>query len=81
MKTLHKEPDKDLMKALEDYIKEIDTLQDRLSSRNEGLGFAGREQVADDIGELVLFTGHKLWANAGAAAILWRDSAGVSCAG
>ncbi len=41
MKTLHKEPDKDMMKALEDYIKEIDTLQDRLSARNEGLGFRG----------------------------------------
>jgi 5-bromo-4-chloroindolyl phosphate hydrolysis protein len=42
MKTLNKEPDKDLMKALEDYIKEVDTLEDRLSARNEGLGFGGR---------------------------------------
>jgi photosystem II stability/assembly factor-like uncharacterized protein len=52
MKTLQKEPDKDLMKALEDYIKELDTLQDRLAARNEGLGFAGKDQVADDIGNL-----------------------------
>jgi hypothetical protein len=52
MKTLHKEPDKDLMKALEDYIKEVDTLQDKVSSRNEGLGFSGRDQVADNIGSL-----------------------------
>jgi len=52
MKTLQKEPDKDLMKALEDYIKEIDTLLDRLSARNEGLGFAGRDQVIDNIGSL-----------------------------
>jgi hypothetical protein len=52
MKTLQKEPDKDLMKALEDYIKETDTLLDRLSARNEGLGFAGRDQVIDDIGTL-----------------------------
>jgi hypothetical protein len=52
MKTLSKEPDKDLMKALEDYIKELDTLQDKLASRSEGLGFAGRDQVADDIGSL-----------------------------
>src|SRR4030095_839449 len=52
MKTLQKEPDKDLMKALEDYIKELDTMQDRLSARNEGLGFAGKDQVADDIGNL-----------------------------
>jgi photosystem II stability/assembly factor-like uncharacterized protein len=52
MKTLHKEPDKDMTKALEDYIKEVDTLQDRLSSRNEGLGFSGRDQVADDISGL-----------------------------
>ncbi len=52
MKGLQKEPDKDLMKALEGYIKEIDTLVDRLSARNEGLGFAGRDQVIDDIGSL-----------------------------
>jgi hypothetical protein len=52
MKTLTKEPDKDLMKALEDYIKQIDTLADRLAARQEGLGFAGRSQVADDIGGL-----------------------------
>ncbi len=52
MKTLHKEPDKDLMKALDDYIKELDTMQDRLAARNEGLGFAGKDQVTDDIGSL-----------------------------
>jgi photosystem II stability/assembly factor-like uncharacterized protein len=52
MKTLNKEPDKDLMKALEDYIKEIDTLQDKLAARNEGLGFPGRDGVADHIGNL-----------------------------
>jgi photosystem II stability/assembly factor-like uncharacterized protein len=52
IKGLHKEPDKDLTKALEDYIKAIDALQDRLTSRNEGLGFAGRPQVGDDIGGL-----------------------------
>jgi hypothetical protein len=52
MKTLNKEPDKDLMKALEDYIKQLDTMQDRLAARNEGLGFAGRDQVTDSIGSL-----------------------------
>jgi len=52
MKGLQKEPDKDLMKALEDYIKQVDTLVDRLSSRNEGLGLGGRSQVIDDIGNL-----------------------------
>ncbi len=52
MKNLAKEPDKDLMKALEEYIKEVDTLQDRLASRDEGLGFPGKAQVADDIGQL-----------------------------
>lgn len=52
MKTLSKEPDKDLMKALEDYIKELDTMQDKLAARNEGLGFAGRDQAADNIGSL-----------------------------
>jgi capsule polysaccharide export protein KpsE/RkpR len=52
MKTLNKEPDKDMMKALEDYIKEVDKLQDRLSARNEGLGLGGKSQVIDDIGGL-----------------------------
>ncbi|HEX2269192.1 MAG TPA: hypothetical protein VHH35_06645 [Pyrinomonadaceae bacterium] len=52
MKNLSKEPDKDLIKALEDYVKEVDALQDKLAARNEGLGFAGRSQVADDIGSL-----------------------------
>jgi hypothetical protein len=52
MKGLQKEPDKDLMKALDDYIKQVDTLLDRLSARNEGLGLGGRSQVIDDIGNL-----------------------------
>jgi len=52
MKTLNKEPDKDLMKALEDYIKELDTMQDKLAARNEGLGFPGKDQVVDNIGNL-----------------------------
>jgi photosystem II stability/assembly factor-like uncharacterized protein len=52
MKTLNKEPDKDLMKALDDYIKQLDTLEDRLAARDEGLGIAGRSQVSDDIGTL-----------------------------
>jgi photosystem II stability/assembly factor-like uncharacterized protein len=52
MKTLNKEPDKDMTKALEDYIKELDKLTDRLSARNEGLGLGGRQQVVDDIGSL-----------------------------
>jgi len=52
MKGLQKEPDKDLMKALDDYIKQVDTLVDRLSARNEGLGLGGRQQVIDDIGSL-----------------------------
>jgi photosystem II stability/assembly factor-like uncharacterized protein len=52
MKNLAKEPDKDLLKALEDYIKEVDALQDKLAARDEGLGFAGRDQVADDMGSL-----------------------------
>jgi hypothetical protein len=36
MKNLHKEPDKEMTKALEDYIRQLDTLTDRLSSRSEG---------------------------------------------
>ncbi|HEX5966554.1 MAG TPA: hypothetical protein VFY51_11510, partial [Pyrinomonadaceae bacterium] len=57
MKNLAKEPDKDLMKALEDYIKEVDALQDKLAARDEGLGFAGKDQVADDIGGLFVALG------------------------
>jgi hypothetical protein len=52
VKGLDKEPNKDLTKGLEDYIKAIDTLQDRLTSRSEGLGFSGRSQVNDDISGL-----------------------------
>jgi photosystem II stability/assembly factor-like uncharacterized protein len=52
MKTLNKEPDKDLMKALEDYIKQLDAMQDRLAARNEGLGLSGKNQVSDNIGNL-----------------------------
>jgi len=52
MKNLAKEPDKDLMKALEGYLKEVDALQDKLTARDDGLGFAGRSAVADDIGQL-----------------------------
>jgi hypothetical protein len=57
MKNLAKEPDKELMKALEDYIKEVDALQDKLAAREEGLGFAGKDQVADDIGNLFVALG------------------------
>jgi hypothetical protein len=52
VKALNKEPDKDLIKALEDYIKQIDSLEDRLARRREGLGLAGKDQVADKIGGL-----------------------------
>jgi uncharacterized protein YdhG (YjbR/CyaY superfamily) len=52
MKTLNKEPDKDMVKALEDYLKELDAMLDKLASRNEGLGISGRDQVSDDIGGL-----------------------------
>jgi len=52
MKTLNKEPDKEMMKSLEDYIKQLDTLMDRLAARQEGLGLAGRDQVTDQIGNL-----------------------------
>ena len=52
VKNLHKEPDKELMKALEDYKKQIAALEDRLVRRSEGLGFPGKSQVADRIGDL-----------------------------
>jgi hypothetical protein len=52
VKALNKEPDKDLLKALEDYIKQTDALQDRLARRSEGLGFPGKAQVVNKIGDL-----------------------------
>jgi photosystem II stability/assembly factor-like uncharacterized protein len=52
-KTLNKEPDKDLTKALEDYLKEVAQLQDRLARRTEGvLGNPGRGQVSNRIGDV-----------------------------
>ena len=65
MKTLHKVPDKDMTKALEDYIKELDTLIDRLAARNEGLGFAGRDQVIDDISTLFIYLDNNFGPNLG----------------
>ena len=52
VKNLNKEPDKELMKALEDYKKQIATLEDRLVRRSEGLGFPGKSQVTNRIGDL-----------------------------
>ena len=52
VKALNKEPDKDLLKALEDYIKQSDALQDRLARRSEGLGVPGKAQVTNKIGDL-----------------------------
>lgn len=51
-KNLNKEPDKEMMKALEDYIKQIDALEDRLARRSEGLGLAGKSQVVNKIGDI-----------------------------
>ncbi len=52
VKNLNKEPDKELMKALEDYKKQIAALEDRLVRRSEGLGFPGKSQVTNRIGDL-----------------------------
>ncbi|MGI9166572.1 MAG: VPS10 domain-containing protein [Pyrinomonadaceae bacterium] len=52
VKTLNKEPDKELIKALEDYVKQVETLQDRVARRTEGLGLGGSAQVADRVGGL-----------------------------
>ena len=51
-KTLNKEPDKEMMKALDDYLKQIDALEDRLVRRGEGLGLAGKSQVVNKIGDI-----------------------------
>ena len=52
MKTLNKEPDKEMMKALEDWIKQLDTMEDKLEARREGLGLSGRDVVSDEMGNL-----------------------------
>jgi hypothetical protein len=51
-KTLNKEPDKELMTALENYIKQVNTLEDRLARRTEGLGLPGKSQVVNKIGDI-----------------------------
>jgi hypothetical protein len=51
-KTLQKEPDKELTTALEDYLKQVATLQDRLARRTDGLGFAGKSQVSNRLGDI-----------------------------
>jgi photosystem II stability/assembly factor-like uncharacterized protein len=51
-KTLNKEPDKEMMKTLDDYIKQIDTLEDRLVRRSEGLGLPGKSQIVNEIGDI-----------------------------
>jgi hypothetical protein len=37
---------------LEDYVKQVDTLEDRLARRSEGLGLPGKSQVVNKIGDL-----------------------------
>ncbi len=52
VKTLNKEPDKELTKALEDWIKQVDTLRDKLARRSDGLGLGGKSQISNRIGDL-----------------------------
>ena len=52
MRNLNKEPDKEMTKALEDYVKKVEELQDRLARRTEGLGPGGKSRVADRVGDL-----------------------------
>jgi photosystem II stability/assembly factor-like uncharacterized protein len=51
-RTLNKEPDKEMMKTLEDYIKQLDALEDRLVRRGDGLGLPGKSQVVNKIGDI-----------------------------
>ncbi len=51
-KTLSKEPDKELTKALEDYLKQIDAQQDRLARATDGLGFPGKSQISNRLGDI-----------------------------
>lgn len=51
-KTLSREPDKDLTKALEDYLKQVDSLQDRLARPTDGLGLGGKSQISNRLGDI-----------------------------
>jgi photosystem II stability/assembly factor-like uncharacterized protein len=51
-KSLSKEPEKELTQALEDYLKQVAALQDRLARRTDSLGFPGRSQVTNRIGDI-----------------------------
>ena len=51
-KTLQKEPDKELTAALEDYLKQVAALQDKLARRTDGLGFPGRSQITNRLGDI-----------------------------
>lgn len=52
VRNLNKEPDKDLMKALEDYLKQVESLKERLARPTEGLGLGGASRIANKIGSL-----------------------------
>jgi photosystem II stability/assembly factor-like uncharacterized protein len=52
VRNLNKEPDKELTKSLEDYVKQVEGIQDKLARRTEGLGLGGQSRVADNIGGL-----------------------------
>lgn len=52
VRNLNKEPDKELTKSLEDYVKQVEGVQDNLARRTEGLGLGGQSRVADNIGGL-----------------------------
>jgi hypothetical protein len=51
-KTLTKEPDKQLMKSLDDYLKQVAELKDKLALRTGELGLPGKSQVANRIGDI-----------------------------
>lgn len=51
-RNLSKEPDKELVKMLEDYVKQVDALQDRLARRSDGLGLPGKTQVSNRVGDI-----------------------------
>ncbi len=53
MKGLNKEPDKELMKALADYQKQIEDLETQIARSNEpALGLPGGSRVLDRLGGL-----------------------------
>lgn len=51
-RALNKEPEKELTQALEDWLKQVGALQDKMARRSDSLGIGGSAQVSDRLGSI-----------------------------